>query len=282
MGSCILGTYYFDAGTNGYVDISNRSESEGSIVVADMIRFGNGKGDISRGAAGISKWGRQDESGLYWVKWHADRAHGVAESDYRETDDDRQAAISFSPRYAAFMNREADGRLQDRVFVSFHSNAGGKGKARGTLGLFNGNNDPKTATPNQLLLAKSLAKEVNDDMVAQNGTMEHDWFDRGDKVTLDRDDIEFGEINNLYINNEFDATIVEVAFHDNKEDAELMRTPQVRDAVARATYKGLIKYFRAVDGNKTPATVLPPPVTDVHAESKEAGKRDDFVGAAEG
>ena len=97
---------------------------------------------------------------------------------------DRQAAISFSPRYAAFMNREADGRLQDRVFVSFHSNAGGKGKARGTLGLFNGNNDPKTATPNQLLLAKSLAKEVNDDMVAQNGTMEHDWFDRGEKITL--------------------------------------------------------------------------------------------------
>ena len=48
-GLVYLGTYYFDAGTNGYVDISNRSESEGSIVVADMIRFGNGKGDISRG-----------------------------------------------------------------------------------------------------------------------------------------------------------------------------------------------------------------------------------------
>ncbi len=211
------------------------------------------------------------KSGLYWVKWHADRSQGVAESDYRATDDDRQAAISFSPRYAAYMNREADGRLQDRVFVSFHSNAGGKGKARGVLGLFNGNNDPTTATPNQLLLAKSLAKEVNDDMVAQNGTIEHDWFDRGENVTLDRSDIEFGEINNRYINNEFDATIVEVAFHDNKEDAELMRDPRVRDAVARATYQGLVKYFRAVDGNKTLATVLPPPVTGVHAESDESG-----------
>jgi DNA/RNA endonuclease YhcR with UshA esterase domain len=270
-GLVYLGTYYFEAGSNGYVDISNRSDSEGSIVVADIIRFGNGMGDISRGPAGVSKWGRQDESGLYWVKWHADRATGVAESDYRATDVDRQAAISFSPRYAAYMNREADGRLQDRVFVSFHSNAGGKGKARGTLGLLNGNNDPKTATPNQLLLAKSLAKEVNDDMVAQNGTLEHDWFDRGNRVTQDREDIEFGEINNLFINNEFDATIIEVAFHDNKEDAELMRTAPVRDSVARATYKGLVKYFRAVDGNKTPATVLPPPVTDVHAESKESG-----------
>lgn len=270
-GLVYLGTYYFEAGKSGYVDVSNRSASDGSIVVADMIRFGNGKGDISRGAAGISKWGRQDEAGLYWVKWHADHATGVAESDYRAIDDDGKAAVSFSPRYAAFMNREADGRLQDRVFVSFHSNAGGKGKARGTLGLFNGNNDPKATTPNQMLLAKMLAKQVNDDLVAQNGTMEHDWFDRKEKVTYDREEFDFGEINNLFINNEFDATIIEVAFHDNKEDAELLRTQTVRDAVARAAYKGLIKYFRAVDNNKTPATVLPPPVTDVHAESDKSG-----------
>src|SRR5262249_8449392 len=195
----------------GYVDISNRSNSEGSIVVADMIRFGNGMGDISRGKAGVSGWAREDESGLYWVKWHADRATGVTESDYRATDNDRQAAISFSPRYAAFMNREADGRLQDRVFVSFHSNASGPGsKGRGTLGLYNGNNDATTATPNQKLLAQSLASEVNDDMVLQTSSLEHEWNDRGDKVTLDREDIEFGEINNHYINNEFDATIVEV------------------------------------------------------------------------
>jgi hypothetical protein len=270
-GLVYLGTYYFEAGKKGYAEISNRSDSDKSVVVADMIRFGNGMGDISRGKAGVSKWAREDESGLYWVMWHANRAHGVAESDYRATDEDRKAAISFSPRYAAYMNREADGRLQDRVFVSFHSNAGGKGKARGTLGLLNGNNDPKTATPNQLLLAKSLAQEVNDDLVSMNGTMEHDWNDRGKKVTQDREDIEFGEINNLYIHDEFDATIIEVAFHDNKEDADLMRTAPVRDAVARATYKGLIKYFRAVDDNKTPATVLPPPVTDVHAESTKPG-----------
>src|SRR5436190_11198696 len=166
-GLVYLGTNYFEVGKSGYVDISNRSASKGSIVVADMIRFGNGKGDISRGAAGISKWGRQDEAGLYWVKWHVDRATGVAESDYRATGNDGLAAVSFSPRYAAFMNREADGLLQDRVFVSFHSNAGGKGKARGTLGLYNGNTDPKTATPNQRLLAKALAKQVNDDLIAQ-------------------------------------------------------------------------------------------------------------------
>ena len=106
--------------------------------------------------------------------------------------------------------------LQDRVFVSFHSNAGERQRVAAHSACYNGNNDPTTATPNQLLLAKSLAQKVNDDMVAQNGQFEHDWHDRGEKMTLDRDDIEFGEINNHYIHDEFDATIIEVAFHDNE------------------------------------------------------------------
>ena len=50
-----------------------------------------------------------------------------------------------------------------------------------------------------------------------------------------------------------------------------MREPNVRDAVARATYQGLVKYFRSVDGNTTSATELPPPVTGVQAVSNAAG-----------
>ena len=53
MGWFISGTYYFDKGSEGYVDISNRSDSPDSVVVADMIRFGNGMGDIDRGG-GVS------------------------------------------------------------------------------------------------------------------------------------------------------------------------------------------------------------------------------------
>ncbi|HEX4414420.1 MAG TPA: fibronectin type III domain-containing protein [Lacipirellulaceae bacterium] len=268
-GPVYLGTYYFEEGRDGWVDISNKSNSADSLVVADMVRFGNGMGDIDRGG-GVSGFSREEEAGLYWVMWHVNHAQGIAESDYRVTDIDRQATISLSPRYAAFMNREEDGRLKDRVFVSFHSNAG-EGKGRGVLGLLNGNNDPTTATPNQFLLAKSLAQKVNDDLVAQAGKFEHDWHDRKDKTTQDRDDIEFGEINNKYINNEFDATIVEVAFHDNKDDAQLLRDPKVRDAVARATYQGLLNYFRKVDNNETSAVRLPAAVTGLHVETTEAG-----------
>ncbi len=266
-GLVYLGTYYFESGSAGYVDISNRSSATGNVVIADMIRFGNGMGDIDRGN-GISGLSREDEAGLYWVKWHVDRSQGIPDTEYRTTSIDRDATVSLSPRYAEYMNREQDGALSDRVFVSYHSNASG---GRGVLGLYNGNNYISSRTPNMFLLANTLGLEVNNDMVAQAGLYEHNWFDAGTDVTLDRSDIEFGEINNLYINDEFDATIIEVAYHDDQLDAELMRDPKIRDAVARATYQGLIKYFRAVDGNVTPATQMPAAVTGVHAESNAVG-----------
>jgi hypothetical protein len=137
-GLVYLGTYHFDEGNNGYVDVSNQSSETGNVVVADMIRFGNGMGDIDRGG-GVSGLAREDEAGLYWIKWHVDRSQGIPSSEYRATTVDRDATVSATPRYAEYMNREADGELSDRVFVSFHSNAG-SGTARGVLGLYNGNN----------------------------------------------------------------------------------------------------------------------------------------------
>jgi hypothetical protein len=164
-GLVYLGNYYFEAGTDGYVDVSNQSDTPGSVVIAGMIRVGNGMGDIDRGG-GISGLPREDESGLYWVMWHVNNSQGILSSEYRATSVDRDAAVSFSPRYAEYMNREVEGPLSDRVFVSFHSNAGG---GRGVLGLYNGNNYITSKTPNQFLLADTLGQEVNDDLVAQNG-----------------------------------------------------------------------------------------------------------------
>src|ERR1039457_2389933 len=60
-----LGEYYFNAGSNvasGSVVISNlRGSTNGTIVVADAIRFGNGMGSIDRGG-GVSGYPREDES----------------------------------------------------------------------------------------------------------------------------------------------------------------------------------------------------------------------------
>jgi hypothetical protein len=254
-----LGSYFFTKGTGGYVEISNRSSSAG-VAIADAIRFGNGMGDVNRGA-GVSGYPREDEPALYWIQRMA--GVGTPQSAWYGTNtNDRDATVSAAPRYAAYMNNEAIGTNTDRIFLSFHTNAG-TGSNRGTLGLVNGNNDPATATPHMLDWATLVAREVNDDLVKLSSKMEHAWFNRGTTVTLDRTDIEFGEINNLRINNEFDATIIEVGFHDNVQDAQDMLDPKVRDWVARASYQATAKYFAKYAG--TNSTLLPEPPTNVRA-----------------
>jgi hypothetical protein len=266
-GLVYLGTYYFEAGTGGYVEISNKSSQAGNAVIADMIRFGNGMGDLDRGG-GVSGRTREDEMALYWIQWHATRSQGIPSSAYRISTDDFDARVSAAPLYAAYMNREADGQLSDRLFVSFHSNAsGGSGTARGVEGLWNDGSGSNTATPNQFLLADLLAREINTDLVALNGTFEHNWASRANPTY----GASFGEINNNRIGGEFDATIIETGYHDNQQDAEMLRDPRVRDALARSTYQGIVKYFRAVDGNTTPLSFAPSQVSGVWAASSTAG-----------
>lgn len=266
-GLIYLGSYYFAEGTNGYVDVSNRSSDPGKAIIADMIRFGNGMGDFDSGD-GVSGRTREDEMALYWIEWHAQRAGGVPQSAYRVSSNDFSSRVAAAPLYAAFMNREAEGVLEDRVFVSFHSNAsGGSGTARGVVALWNNGSGSNTATPNQLLLARYLGEEVNDDLVSLNGSFEHNWASRASNVLGGS----FGEISNGRIDSEFDATIVETGYHDNEQDAEMLRDPRVRDAIARATYQGIVRYFKAVDP-AVPLTFAPTSVSGVFAVSDNPGE----------
>ena len=49
-------------------------------------------------------------------------------------------------------------------------------------------------------------------------------------------------------------TIIETAFHDNLEDAELMRDPRVRDQLARSTYEAALEYFDNFGGLSSPVS----------------------------
>lgn len=259
-GLVYLGSYYFEEGTEGSVEISNLSSESGKVVIADMIRFGNGMGDVSIGGS-ASGQPRENEAALYWLQWHVEHSQGVPSSTYGTS------TVSAPTKYATYMNRAADGALSDRVFISYHSNAG-SGSSRGVIGLHNTSSGG--ATPNQFDLAYTVAQEINDDLVAQDGQFEHDWYDRGSSLTYQAS-FNYGEINNSVIGGEFDATIIETAFHDNSYDAELMRDPDVREAIATATLQGVVDYFRSVDGNATSDVDLPGRVTDLQVESTGEG-----------
>ncbi len=276
-----LGTFHFAAGRNedsGAVLVSNEAEAGSGatgVVVADSIRFGNGMGDIARGPddgsrpARVSGFPREDEAARYWIERGLGQGQDRSLFD-RSTLDDSGDNVGAPARLAAEMNREAAGSYFDRLYVSFHSNAGG---GRGVTGLWN--NDalfPGTKTRRQKELAYTLAAELQGEMLALQaaGGLETAWFTRSAAaLTFARTDYAFGEIRADALANEMDATIVEAAFHDSVEDARLLRSPTVRDAMARATVRGIVRHLATYGGG--PLTFAPQPPTAVRARLTDRG-----------
>ena len=271
-----LGQYYFNAGSNanvGSVVISNlRGSPAGSVIIADAIRFGNGMGSIDRGG-GVSGYPREDECSRYWVQ--ASIGQGGDTSVYNGSGDDSSDNVGTPPRMAAHMNQQSAGDMYKRLFISFHSNACGCGTnppARGCTGLYN---DPTLSTnvaagsdtPNQRRLAELVSTNV-DNTLKQIAVppFEVGWTNNRASTHFARSDFAFGEINNNAINDEFDATIIEVAFHDNFYDALLLRDPKVRNWIGRATYQAAVRYFNRFDSNTpAPLAFLSEPPTNPRA-----------------
>lgn len=254
-----LGTYHFDAGSSGNVQISNQSTDGGVSVIADAIRFGNGMGDMRDGPNGvghasgtISGQPREDEDSMMWT-WRA-IGQGNSAASVIGTGN-----VSAPTRMAEHMNANAN-PFGTSVYIGFHSNAGG---GRGAVGLLDQTFSDQT--PNQPELALYTARQINQDMQALNGQFEHNWSTRTSHTYASN----FGEID-LGQSAEMDATIIEVAFHDSAEDAELMRDPNVREQLARSTYEGVLEYFDNFGGLSSPVSQASAPL-DVTATTNPSG-----------
>jgi N-acetylmuramoyl-L-alanine amidase len=286
-----LGTYRFAAGRSedaGAVIVSNEAVpgSGAGVVVADAIRFGNGLGDIARGPddgsrpARVSGFPREEEAARYWIEAGLGQGQDRGLFD-RASLDDSGDNVGAPIRLAAEMNRESASGYFDRIYVSFHSNAGG---GRGVTGLWN--NDalfPGTKTRRQKELALGLATELQNEMLARQtaGELETPWFTRtASGLTFARTDYAFGEIRDDTLGGEMDATIVETAFHDSVEDARLLRSPMVRDAMAQATARGLVRHFATHGGG--PLAFAPNPPVQVRATLTATGIRVSWNAATSG
>ena len=130
-----------------------------------------------------------------------------------------------------------------------YTDAGG---GRGAVGLI----DSDQGTPNQSALALYTGRQINQDMQARNGAFEHDWSTRTTHTFTGG----FGEID-LGAGAEMDATIIEVAFHDSVEDAQLMRDPKVRAQMAKSTLDATLEYFADMANTAIPAAAPAAPAS---------------------
>lgn len=257
-----LGEYYFNAGSNaavGSVVISNlRGTATGTVIIADAIRFGNGMGSVDQGG-GVSGYPREDENMRYWVK--ANLGQGQSTSLYEGSGDDESDSWSSPGKMSAEMNREAAGTTNDRIHIAFHSNAStgntNTATSRGAVGLITG-----TPTENQALLAQICGQEVNVNMRALNSQWETNWSTRTTYTFSGG----YGEITRTYFNSEMDATIIEVAYHDNAPDAVLMRDCKARSAIARSALHAVIKFLNQISvSGPPPLAFLPEAPTNLRA-----------------
>lgn len=241
-----IGNYYFEKGTDSFVVIPGISKNGGRVVV-DAVRFGGGMGSINAPDGLPSGKPRWEESGLYYTQFLG----------YSPDADSRVGqfnTVRAMPLWAEWeMEPWEKGKA---LYLSWHGNASGStGKARGLFGFIYGREawgdmDLFSGVPGSVELMDNMFQEVARDVKAG---YDPDWR-IGSIVTA-----WFGEIN-PFMNSKMPAGLLEMGFFDNVEDAKYMLDPQFRKLTARATYQGIVNYYKQdVDGFKIDAHVPEPP-----------------------
>lgn len=241
-----LGQFYFFAGGNYNITISNQSAEVGQAIIADAVRLGGGVGDnpdcLNGGAA--SSRPRFEESARQYARY---QGNPVCRED-----------VTVRPTYAEWeLAKGVTTEMDNAVYVALHTNAGG-GTGTETYrynGL--GSSNP-SITPGSTQLRDSIHKQIIADLRAG---WRSTWTDRGVK------EANFGELRELY---EIPGTLVELAFHDLAADATDLKAPEFRRIAARAIYKGILKFFRYRDG--IPLVFLPEEPSRVVAKNTSSAQ----------
>lgn len=234
-----VGDYPFYGGIPARVIISNRSSVAGLNVLADAIRVGGGRGDVSLNGAPPSNRPRWEEQASQYAKW-------VGHPDAGEVSD-----VWIRPRYAEWEKESGE----DAVYVSLHSNGvSGYTTARGTETYV-------YLTPTAG--STTLQTFVHDTLIdAIHAGWDAAWPDRG---KLQRD---LGEVGQLWT---MPGILIENGFHDNPTDVEAMKDPRFAQLSARAIYHGLVKYWNSIDPS-VPLVYLPEPPTHLTVRNSGAGQ----------
>lgn len=250
-----LGQFWFDK--SGVVRLFNDSKGPSDrYVVADVVRFGGGQGEIVRGGTGkppakgpTSGRPRWEECARYYTQF-AGAPSTVWDSSNKDNNDD----VSARSRFAAWHHEAGE----DAVYFSWHSNA--PDPARGTSTYVYGPNPPNGSKNFQgvkgsaefgALLQKHLVADIR-------AEYDPNWKDRGLYSAY------FGEVNPKY-NPEMPAALIEGAFHSTKADADYLREPRFRHLMARAIVKAIISYFAQRD--KIAVKLPPEPPTALRLAS---------------
>jgi N-acetylmuramoyl-L-alanine amidase len=201
-----LGGFFFRAGVEAEVRLTNVGTDGTQVVVADAVRVGGGIGDVVDGGmtSGQPRW---LESAWAWVHFVGSGVPGavLAAGD-----------VTIRPLYADWEGADA--------YLSLHSNAGG---GRGTETYIH-DTAPSAGSA-------GLSNRVHTNLVHAIRTLwDPAWPDRGQKTA------NFGELREC---RSMPAALTETAFHDDATDAALLIQPRFRHDIGRAMAYGIQQHL---------------------------------------
>ena len=236
-----LGTFHFGKGKNddNKVVLSNKSNSEG-VVTADAVRFGGGMGNISRGGQ-LSGLPRYLEGSRYWGQWA-----GMPDSIYTEegrnndyTDDiNSRSWIQNYLSGGSIFNPEQEGiHVPIELSLAVHSDAGFNRQDTiiGTLAIATSEfNDGLLASGKSRLASRDLADMVQTQMVSDLRSRITPLWNR--RYIWDRNYSETRVPQTT-------SAIIETMSHQNFGDLIYGHDPNVKFTIARALYKGILRFL---------------------------------------
>lgn len=234
-----LGTFEFEKGSFDYdkVVLSNESDEDG-VVTADAVRFGGGMGNISRGGT-TSRLPRYLEGARYNAQWSGmpERVYNgyKGQSDYKDDINTRGLMVNYLSGGSVFNPNDNGLKVPFELEMAFHTDAGYDPKnIIGTLGIYttdanNGKLNSGTSRYASRDLCDIILTEVTDEL---NDKYNINWQRRA-------------MWNRNYSESRvpvMPSSIIEMLSHQNFNDIKVAQDPNFKFSMARAIYKGILKF----------------------------------------
>ncbi len=257
-----LGTFGFRAGQVATITLSNFSAYPGRAVIADAVRVGGGTFSSLTGIytttapyAPNKPW--WEIAAYYYVQRMGLNPSGWPSYGYFND-------VVARPMYARW---EHAGTGDDALYISWHSNGinGYQTTTRGTITyIYNGEWITRPVTPGRTELQDAIHTEI---IRTLRAAWDPAWPDLGKRA------LNLGELRELWDPDpavQMPGVLIEVAYHDHPTDTDALKEPKFNQLVARAVYRGIVRYFETRDGIDLP--LLPEPPTHLAVQNLGDGR----------
>lgn len=270
-----LGEFPLAAGVQNrpIVEVSNLADpaNAGKIVTTDAIKIGGGMGNVARRKAGrnatatVSGLPRWAEGSRYYLQWAGIPADVYSISEGKDDYEDDYKSRPLWVNYLAGGSPKLPGKkglnIPVDISLAIHTDAGNEvDEYVGTLGIYCTDSGRRLGDGSRRTTNKDLAQTVVNSLVDDiRALYDPDWNLRGIR------DKKYAEARLVDV----PSLLIEMLSHQNFDDMLLGQNPKFRFDVARAIYKGLLKYQAGKE--KRPYTVQPLPVNSFEIDSRGHG-----------